>query len=306
MATLRKRGSHQWQAIVRKSGFPRYSATFKTKTEAKTWADKIEESMANDTFKGILQADVTTLKEVMDRYLVDVVPQKKALDTEIRTFHRVVRHLDAVSLLNKPIGRITPNDIAGYIDHREQTVGPRTVCIELALISHVYTKARKKYRIRVDNPVSDIEKPKAARGRNRRCTKKEEQLLINAASDFGKYGEMNIIIPFAIETAMRRGEIASLLWEHVDFDDRTAYLPDTKNGDPRTVPLSPRAVDLLKRLPFKEYGKVFTYQRDPITRAFCSVKKIAGIANLRFHDLRHEATSRLFEKGLGAADVKLT
>jgi len=305
MATLRKRGTHQWQAIVRKTGFPRYSATFTTKVEAKAWADKIEEAMANDTFKGILIADTTTLYDVMERYLKDVIPLKKCVASEKSRYKLVSGHLDHLNILHKPIGKVTPEDMMDYIEYREPTVSGRTINIELALISHVFTKARKKYRIKVDNPVSDIERPKEAKGRNRRCTRKEEQMLINAAKDYSDYPDMQIIIPLAIETTMRRGEIASLVWEHIDFDAATAYLPDTKNGCERTVPLSPRAIDLLKRRSPKESGKVFSYRFDSITYAFSRIRMKAGIKNLRFHDLRHEATSRLFEKGLGAADIKL-
>jgi len=305
MASIRKRGIHQWQVTVRRAGFPRYSGTFKTKAEATKWADKIEESMANETFKGILIADTTTLYEVMERYLKDVIPLKKCVASEKSRYKLVSGHLEDLNILHKPIGKVIPEDMIDYIEHREGSVSGRTINIELALISHVFTKARKKYRIRVDNPVSDIEKPKEAKGRNRRCTRKEEQMLINSAIDFGRYTDMQIIIPFAIETTMRRGEIGSLVWEHVDFDSATAYLPDTKNGSERTVPLSPRAIELLKRCSPRESGSVFSYQIDSITRAFYGIRKKAGINDLRFHDLRHEATSRLFEKGLGAADIKL-
>jgi len=305
MATIRKRGVHQWQAVVRKTGFPNRSATFQTKAEATQWANHIEEAMANRTFKGILKAEVTSLKDVMGWYLRDVMPLKRSVKTETRTFHRVSRHLATLSILDEPIGKITGDDIMDYVNYRETTVGSQTIRIELALISHVFTKARKKYRIKVGNPVSDIEKPKVSRGRNRRCTRREEKMLIDAASGFGKYDEIQIIIPFTIETAMRRSEIANLLWEHVDFEYATAYLPMTKNGDERTVPLSPKAIELLKQLSPKCSGKVFSYQCDPITRAFAKVRSRAGITGLRFHDLRHEATSRLFEKGLGAADIKL-
>ena len=199
MATIRKRGTHQWEAIVRRKGFPRYSSTFKTKGEATKWADRIEESILNDTFKGILKADYTSLEEVMERYLRDVIPLKKCVASEQSRYKLVTRHLEHLKILKKPIGKVTPEDIMAYIEYREGSVSGRTINIELALVSHVFTKARKKYRIKVDNPVSDIEKPKEAKGRNRRCTRKEEQMLINVAKEHGPYLEMPIIIPFAIE-----------------------------------------------------------------------------------------------------------
>jgi len=305
MASIRKRGKLQWQAMVRRKGFPEYSKTFPTKIEAIQWAHMIEQSMQNDTFKGILKADVTSLHDVMKRYLKDVIPLKKSVAHEISRYKRVTGHLKALNLLDKAIGKVTPEDMIDYIEYRESNVCGRTINIELGLISHVYTKARKKYRIKVDNPILDIEKPKEAKGRNRRCTRKEEQMLINVARGYGDYPDMQFIIPFAIETAMRRGEVAELVWEHVDLDVGTAYLPDTKNGDPRTVPLSPRALELLKSSEPKDFGSVFSYEAQSITKAYGRIRKEAGIKGLRFHDLRHEATSRLFEKGLGAADIKL-
>ncbi len=100
---------------------------------------------------------------------------------------------------------------------------------------------------------------------------------------------------------MRRGELCELRWEHVDLKDpneATAHLPHTKNGFLRDVLLSNRAVDMLHALPRRLDGRVFGLRPDSVTQAFARATARAGIEGVRIHDLRHEATSRLFERGV--------
>lgn len=122
-----------------------------------------------------------------------------------------------------------------------------------------------------------------------------------AAKEYG--GELSAIISFAIETAMRRGEIVELRWENINRLKRTAKLLDTKNGENRTVPLSPVAQKILDSIPRNLHGRVFSIRADSITTAFDRCCKRAQIENLRFHDLRHEATSRFFEMGFNLMEV---
>jgi integrase len=112
------------------------------------------------------------------------------------------------------------------------------------------------------------------------------------------------IVQLALETAMRQGELIRLHWEHIDLNRRTAHLPDTKNGEARTVPLSTTAVRVLRTLPRGLHGPVFLgLTTEAVKRAYIRAVRRAGIENLRFHDLRHEATTRLFEKGLNIMEV---
>ena len=129
----------------------------------------------------------------------------------------------------------------------------------------------------------------------------EEIRLLDAAKAYG--GEIGPIIPWAIETAMRRGEIADMRWEHLDRKARVLLIPETKNGTPRRVPLSSKALAVVEVLPRRIDGCVWSIRADSISQAFERVCKAAGIEGLTFHDLRHEATSRLFEKGLNPMEV---
>ena len=113
-----------------------------------------------------------------------------------------------------------------------------------------------------------------------------------------------ICVALAIETGMRRGELLGLLWDNVDLERRTAFLPVTKNGESRGVPLSSRAVAVLRGLPAASNGRVFGELTPLALRlSFNRATRRAGITGLRLHDLRHEATSRFFEKGLNVMEV---
>jgi integrase len=103
---------------------------------------------------------------------------------------------------------------------------------------------------------------------------------------------------------MRQGELVNLRWEHIDLTRRITYLPDTKNGEARTVPLSTAAIKVLHSLPRSMTGQVFPgLTTEAVKRAFARAVRRAGIEDLRFHDLRHESTSRLFERGLNIMEV---
>jgi integrase len=118
--------------------------------------------------------------------------------------------------------------------------------------------------------------------------------------------EMNQVILFSLETAMRRGELAGMTWEMVDLKKRTVTLLITKNGEKRIVPLSSVAVTILKeRLSARRIdGKVWDIGLDAISKNFARACQKAEISGLHFHDLRHEATSRLFEKGFDTMEVR--
>jgi integrase len=111
-------------------------------------------------------------------------------------------------------------------------------------------------------------------------------------------------VQLALETAMRQGVLIRLHWEHIDLNRRTAHLPDTKNGEARTVALPTTAIRVLRALPRSPRGQVFPgITTEAIKRAYIRAVRRTGIEDLRFHDLRHEATTRLFENGLNIMEV---
>ena len=152
----------------------------------------------------------------------------------------------------------------------------------------------------LSNPVKSIRMPSPPSGRDRRLQPGELEKILESTSE-----EMNQVIRFALETAMRRGELGGMTWDMVDLKKRTVTLPDTKNGQKRIVPLSSVAVTILKdRLSTRRIDEeVWNIGLDAISQNFANACQKAGISGLHFHDLRHEATSRLFENGFNPMEV---
>jgi integrase len=154
----------------------------------------------------------------------------------------------------------------------------------------------------LSNVVRDVKESQPERGRNRRLSVEEHTLLLRSCSKSSNHWLAPLII-IAIETGMRRGELLSLVWEDVDLDLRVAHLDMTENGSKRDVPLSSEAITLLRSLPHDISGKVFPMTAASLRGLWNRACRRAGITDLHFHDLRHEATSRFFEKGLNVMEV---
>lgn len=297
MATYKKRGD-AWQAEVRRKGHKRVCATFDTKAQAEAWAAQVEAAMVTNKWIDARGWDDVTLTEALDRYRTEFTAKKKSTSAELSRVTRWQRS----ELSKRPIARIRSHDLAKIRNARiAEGASQNSVRLEFALLSHLYTVAVKEWGYEVDNPVAKLTLPAPGKGRDRRLHGDEEARLLEAAKAVGVHREMHDIIVVAIETAMRRGEIAKLRRQNVR--GRVAVLLDTKNGEDRRVPLSTRAAETLQRQPAHMNGKVFQIYLDDISREFARIAEAAGCADLHFHDLRHEATSRLFEKGLGVMEV---
>jgi integrase len=163
--------------------------------------------------------------------------------------------------------------------------------------------ARKEWGIYILNPVRDIKLPPGGRPRDRRLQAGGEARLFAACRE-ARNRWLLPLVQLALETAMRQGELLRLHWEYIDLNRRTAHLPDTKNGEARTVPLSSTAIAVLRALPRTLHGDVFRgVTTEAVKRSYMRATRRACIKDLRFHDLRHEATTRLFEKGLNIMEV---
>jgi len=213
-------------------------------------------------------------------------------------------------LLRQPISeltldRLTTGVFANYRDDRLTQVGPQKVLHELNAFSVVLRAAKMDWDIPLrDIPLDHIRKPKIPPGRDRRLRDGEFEKLRETALN-GQSPYIWNVIEFAIETAMRRGEIMSIEWHRIRWQDRIVHLPDTKNGYSRDVPLSARAIEILEDQRKQRLKKPFPYGRGALTHAWLKVISVSKIDNLHFHDLRHEAISRLFEKKLSVPEVAL-
>lgn len=297
MATIRKLPSGSWQAIVRRKGEATNNKTFQTKALAQQWARSVESQIDHGTYVDRSEAENTTLSEVIDRYLIEVSPTKKCYKKEIIRLRFLKRNLG-----NFILASIQGKHIAAYRDKRlNEGVAGATIVRELNNLSHVFTVAIKDWGFPLHtNPVKLIRKPSVSKGRDRRLVKDELHSLLQALNETI---EVRTLVQLAIETGMRRSELLSIEWDNIDLENRFVLLPDTKNGDSRAVPLSTRALSILEEIDKHPSGKVFLTRPDSVSQAFNRACKRAGLENLRFHDLRHEATSRLFEKGLNTMEV---
>lgn len=164
-------------------------------------------------------------------------------------------------------------------------------------MSAVLTNARREWGLIATNPLSDVRKPPKAPPRDRRVhTDEIEKLLESAGPDLCKLPARAVqSFLFAIETAMRAGEIVGLVWDRVDVKKRVATLEMTKNGTSRQVPLSSRAVEILEGMPTGGES-CFGISSAQLDVHFRKVRDKAKIKNLKFHDSRHEAITRLSKK----------
>jgi integrase len=191
------------------------------------------------------------------------------------------------------------SEIPVHGDDDPRPVGADTVRLELAIIGNLYRIAATEWRMEgLVNPAKAVRKPPPGRARDRRLAGDEEARILAAASPVFRRA-----VVIALETAMRRGELAALRWSDVDLARAVARVREAKNGEPRDVPLSPRAMEALRALPRRLDGLVVGLTGDGLTQAWARACAAAGVTGLRLHDVRHEAISRLFERGWSVAEV---
>ena len=308
MASIIKRtdsaGRTSFQVKIRRAGHPALSRTFPARAIAEQWASENEGLIARGLMVDPFAARAVLMRRLFERYLTEVTPRKKGADQE----RYVLNSLGNSKLAEYCPAGLTPAAIREWRDQRLREVAPATVNRGLAVLSHVIEHARREWGIDMPlNPVASVSRPKNARGRTRRLVGTEERRLLAACGGgrAGRAAYLRDVVLLALETAMRRSELLALRWEDIDLVAATARLHDSKNGEPRTVPLSSRARARLQEMKLKgAAGRVWPEATaSSILQAFCRATERAGIVDLRFHDLRHEAASRLFEKGLNVMEA---
>ena len=297
MATFRKR-SNSWQARVQLTGYPDQSKSFKSYAEAVAWARKIESDIDSGSIAHLLKANnKVLLKELLERYKLEVTCHKKHSSAEGYRVDFWLRH----ELANKSIASIKSADIAKWRDERVKLGrSPNTLRLELAVLSNLFTVASREWGYEwLENPTTKVKLPKLPSGRVRRVTQQELAILVSNSDSL----LLRSIVSLAVETGMRRSEIATIEGKHINLDKRTLLIPVTKNGEAREIPLSQAALGVFRDMKYQPSDKVFKITAHAITIAFGRACKRSGMEDTHFHDLRHEAISRLFEKGLSLAEV---
>lgn len=309
MATIEQRGPYQWRAKVRRKGYPVQTKTHDYKAEAEAWARDIEAQMDRSAFVDRSLSERETLKDVIKVHLKKITPTHKGAESEKMRLNKFMR--DEHELCAYAMANLRTEHFEDYRDRRLEQVKPGTVARELNLLHSVIQHCRRRLSL-LENPISHVKRPKVRDARFSRLEDGDEDKLLTALDDCrNEFIKPAVIL--ALETAMRRGELLSLKWDDVDLAKQTATLHDTKNGDTRIVPLSTRAAAVFQQLLVsREKKKVVGIKRDrrvfPISDqslkcAWERGRTRADMEHFTFHDLRHEAISRLFERGWDAIKV---
>lgn len=302
MATIRKlRG--RWQAQVRRRGMKPRCKSFDTKIEAERWARDLEAQV--DRFGAAPDTKIletTTLGELLERYQREVSPTKRGSVQEIQRIDVLRRH----ELAYRTMIGLSQQDVASFRDERLRSVAPSTAVRELAILSHVIEVAIRDWGLPLSrNVVKLVRRPVIRNERSRRLTGDEEQRLLDGC-EAGKIPFLKTLVILAIETGMRRGEILGLKWSDISHNRRVFTLAMTKNGSGREVPLSQRAFQALSEWKSRgaiDQSTIFPMKAGTLEQAWRRLLARSNVKALRFHDLRHEGVSRLFERGLNMIEV---
>lgn len=306
MATIRKHRD-RYQVQIRRKGFAPVTKTFTLLSDAKEWA-RLQERQADrgDLGPDRKELDRLTLGDLIRRYLEEVVPTKRHRETDIVSLNLLLDD----RIAKRKLSQLTPADFSRYRDERLKSVSPATLKRQFSPLRHMLGHARDEWDIPLKgNLLSKAKLTGADRKRDRRLRDSELQRLVEAG---GKTRNPFIlpVVRFAVETAMRRGEILALRYRDVNIEACTATIRELKNGYSRTIPLSSLAVAILETtMAVMSKGakdrneRIFPITPLSLRLAWVRLTKRAKIEDLHFHDLRHEAISRFFEKGLTVPEV---
>jgi integrase len=308
MASIRKLPSGKWNVRITRKGYPLQTKSFTTRSDADKWARTIESEMDRGCFVCRSEAEATTLAQALERYKREVTPKKKGASREADRIGVWLRS----DLAKRSLASLRSSDFAAYRDKRLGAgLASNTVRLELAIVSHLFTIAAQEWGIAVTNPIQSIRKPKGSNARTRRLEGDEEQRLLAAAEG---HPYLSRLIVLALETACRQSEIVFLTWSEIDLTWSVIKKDTAKNGEGRIIPLTKRARSVLppscavatatkgkgKRSVAAPLGRLFpVFPR----KAWETALKKANIKDFHFHDLRHEAVSRLFERGMHPLEV---
>jgi len=304
MATVTKRGKY-WRAQVRRLGYPPQHKTFDTHAEAEAWTRVVESEMDRGIFASRVEAERTTLAEALKRYKTEICSRKAHPAQEYQRVDRWLRE----PLAHRYLANLKGADFAQYRDMRRAAGrAENTIRLELALVSHLFEIARKEWGMEsLLNPLKNIRKPSGSRERDRRLRAGEYERIAAALSDSENPCAVQAF-DLAIETSLRQGMLVQVQWEWIDLERQVVTIPASfrrqgNKGVPPVLPLSKRAVEVLKSLPVRTSGPVLPTTANALRCVWKRALKDLGIKDLRWHDLRHEAASRLFEKGLHPLEV---
>ena len=292
MASIRFRAG-TWQARVKKAGFEEVVRSFSNKKDALEWARAVESTMEQGTYRSTAVARQMSLSDVIERFIGQVLPRMKGYKEDQFRLKAIQRR----PIGKCPMSELSVSRMAAYRDSRLKEVTGGTVVRELAYLSSIINHARREWGLNIENPVALVRKPAAAQSRSRTLSPAERTRLLQALQPHPGMSVWTLpIVELALATGMRRGELLAIRWTDVKVDRRTIHIKTSKNGEARTVPLSSRAVEVIESIPSSGSDVVFPVEHPALTKCFGRALARAGIADFRFHDLRHTAITELAKK----------
>lgn len=280
---------------LRRQGLRIQCITFDTKEQAEQARLKMSSDLSVSIVRDYSIATRVTLRELMQRYMEEVVPRHKGRDVEKNRLRRMMRD---EAFVDKKLAALTTEDLQDFVYDRLTEVAPSTVDRDIDMLSQVLRYSDAVWKIApAESPLKGLQRPRYFNERDRRLSAKEEEALLAAArADENPYLEPAIIL--ALETAMRRGELLALTFDDIDYERRYALVRDSKNGRSRRVPLSTRALQVIEALPRTESGHLLDLTANALKIGFFRrVIPASKVVDCHFHDLRHEAISRFAESG---------
>lgn len=294
MASISKHPTRRnYRAQIKKDG-KRVSKVFGTRREAVAWAE------AQESFIGTIGAR-TTFKQLLERYSNEVSSKKRAGPTEQKKISFFIRSNPA--LVNKRLVDITKQDIAAWRDRRLAETSNATVIRDWAVFSHAFKVAIHDWGLIEKSPMEFVMRPKENPPRDRIITDKEVEIMDHVAS-YSENSDLQTVnqrtaaaLHFSIETALRAQEICNLKFS--DINGRVAHITTSKTrAGIRQVPLSSRAMNIIKRLQYAKLGseRIFALTPDQLSSNFRRLKSMAKLTGFTFHDARATAITKLAKK----------
>jgi len=311
MASIQKRNS-SFRVRITRQGKSTLCATFYNRLEALQWAKQTEAQLRLGLYEEPLAPakphQEVSFEEAATHYMNTHSIHKKIVRSETYRLRILIKRWNGLT--------ITEVDKKAVLVLRDELItngrSNDTINHYFNTISKLFQMLSGEWDLEIVNPIKGIRRMPPSQGRSKRVHRVIESTLLNAC-DALSYPLLKSIIEFAIQTGMRRGEIMGLSWGDLDLAERKAYLHTSKNGEPRQVPLTQRALEVLKALPKDEAGIAFPMTlhdlRGQFNRARAYAKErwievgVNPFDDLRFHDLRHEALSRLSDLGLNVIEL---
>jgi integrase len=301
MATIRQLKSGKWNVQIRKSGQKDTSETFILKSDAERWARQTEVEIERGVFQDFKKAEKLTLGDACIKFELEEISKFKSWKSDRSRLDNIRQHqISEITLTN-----LNTDALTRFVEDRlDYGMSDTSVNHELTLIARIFNTCKKKWGIMIPNGMPYVDRPKKTKGRTRRFSDEEFDAIINETQS----KLLGPIMILAVETAMRREEIVKIENKNINLTKKTILILETKNGEDRQVPLSPRAIEIVKMVQ-SEYGKegrLFDMTPDAVTQAFKRARARAKskyngdnkdfLNDITLHDLRHEATSRIAKK----------